>query len=326
MPIVHPSSWPGARFGQFNGHLQTLIPGLRRRITGVTYVRERISTSDGDFLDLDWIRKGNRRLVILTHGLEGNSGRHYMQGSAKLFNRHHWDALAWNCRSCSGEMNRAFRLYHHGDIDDIHRVVQYALATGQYDQIAMVGYSMGGNITMKYVGTQGENIAPQICAAVAFSSPCDLKSASEILNRRSNTVYRVFFLRALRKKIREKALQYPGKLDIEQLKKVRQWRDFDEWFSAPICGFKDAADFYRNASARNFIEGIRVPTLLVNALNDPILTPECMPVELAEKSPWFYLEMPAGGGHCGFQTRKRQEFTWAETRSLEFCESRISNR
>jgi len=322
MPLLPHSSYPGAPRWQFNGHLQTIAPGLTRRVHGVNYQRERIDTPDGDFLDLDWVRHGHKRLMILTHGLENNSGGQYVRGTVKLFSQNDWDVLAWNCRSCSGEMNRAFRMYHHGDTEDIQTVVNHALSKGQYDTVALVGYSMGANITMKYLGTKGEQVPSQIRAAAVFSAPCDLESGAKVLDRWDNYIYRTRFLRALKSKIRRKALQYPGRLTVSKLKDVRRWRDFDEWFSAPISGYKDAADFYRQASAKNFLDGIRVPTLLVNALNDPILTPACMPVEIARNHPYFYLELPTEGGHCGFRTRTRDEFTWAERRALEWAEGR----
>lgn len=312
------SSYPGPPFWQTNGHLQTIAPGILRRVPDVQYSRERITTLDGDFLDLDWIRKGNKRLVLLTHGLEGNSDRQYILGTAKLFSKNNWDVLAWNCRSCSGEMNQAFRMYHHGDIEDIGKVVQHALDSGRYDQIALVGYSMGANITLKYLGVTGEKAPAQLCAAAVFSAPCDLESGAEVLDRWDNRFYRRRFLRALVHKIRQKDEQFPGRLDLSRLKELRHWRDFDEWFSAPICGYRDAADFYKNASAKNFIAGIRIPTLLVNALNDPILTPACMPVEIARPHEFFHFEMPEAGGHCGFMTAK-DEHSWAERRALEFC-------
>ena len=320
MPFLPTSSYPGPPLWQFNGHLQTIAPGVLRRVVDVHYTRERIATPDGDFLDLDWIRAGHPRLVLLTHGLEGNSDRQYIRGTAKLFAQHGWDVLAWNCRSCSGEMNRAFRMYHHGDTEDIGQVVRHALTTGRYEQLVLVGYSMGANITLKYLGVQGERAPVQLRAATVFSAPCDLESGAEVLDRWDNGFYRRRFLNALSEKIREKDRQYPGQLDIRRLAEVRRWRDFDEWFSAPICGYRDAADFYRNASAKNFIAGIRVPTLLVNASNDPILTPACMPVDIARDHAWFHLELPQAGGHCGFMTAG-DEFSWAERRALEFCQS-----
>jgi len=317
MPLLS-SSYPGPPRWQYNGHLQTLAPGLLRRVTGITYTRERIATPDDDFLDLDWICRGHRRLAVLTHGLEGDSDRQYIRGTAKLFHQNGWDVLAWNCRSCSGEMNRAFRMYHHGDTADISTVIAHALHTGRYDALALVGYSMGANITMKYLGTAGQQTPGEIRAAAVFSAPCDLESGADVLDRWDNFLYKQRFLRALERKIQQKSEAFPGRIDLSKLQQVRRWRDFDEHFSAPICGYSSAADFYKNASAKNFIAGIRTPTLLVNALNDPILTPACMPTELAKSHSFFHLELPEHGGHCGFQTRQGGEFAWAEQRALEF--------
>ena len=318
MPLLDRSSFPGPPSWQYNGHLQTLVPGIFRTVKGVHYRRERIATPDGDFLDLDWLERSNKRLVILTHGLEGDSGRHYILGTAKLFSQNGWDVLAWNCRSCSGEMNRAFRMYHHGDIEDISTVVDHVLGKKRYEHIAMSGYSMGANISMKYLGVKGAEVPAQIRAAVVFSAPCDLESGAEVLDKWENAFYRKRFMRALVKKIKQKARHFPGRLDLAKLDEIRRWRDFDEHFSAPICGYRDAADFYSQASAKNFIAGIRIPTLLVNAQNDPILTPACMPVELARSHDHFHLELPETGGHCGFQSHSSGEFLWSEQRALEF--------
>lgn len=318
LPLLEKSSYPGAPFWQFNGHLQTIVPGKFRRVDGVDYTRERIETPDHDFLDLDWLLQGSRRLIVLTHGLEGDSDRQYIRGSAKLFAQNGWDALAWNCRSCSGEMNRNFRMYHHGDTEDIHTVVQHALSTGRYDTLALVGFSMGGNITMKYLGVLGDEAPAEIRGAAVFSSPCDLAAGADVLDRWENKIYKKRFLQELSNKIRQKDAVFPGRLDMARLSEVRRWRDFDEWFSAPICGYRDAEDFYRQASAKNFIAGIRRPTLLVSAQNDPILTPECFPVETAREHPFFHLEITREGGHCGFQMPRRDAFTWSERRALEF--------
>lgn len=324
--LIQNSSFPGAPPLQYNGHWQTLVPGIWRRVHHLEYTkRERIDTADGDFLDLDWLLTGQRRLLVLTHGLEGDTHRQYMRGMAKLFAQQGWDVLAWHCRSCSGEMNRVFRLYHHGDIEDIGAVVQHALHTGRYDTLVLVGFSMGGNITMKYLGVHGDEAPAAVRGAVVFSAPCDLESASETLDRWDNTVYRVRFMKALVKKIKIKAAQYPGRIDLSKLKDVQCWRDFDEWFSAPMCGYRDAADFYHNSSAKNFVGGTRRPTLLINALNDPILSPGCFPFEMAGQHPFFHLEATEGGGHCGFMARDQREYAWSELRALAFCENLCEN-
>jgi predicted alpha/beta-fold hydrolase len=319
MPFVEKSHCPPPPLWQPGGHLQTLIPGLFRRVKGVDYQRERIITSDNDFLDLDWLRqKGHNKLLILTHGLEGDSQTQYIKGTAKLFSQNGWDALAWNCRSCSGEMNRQFRMYHHGDTEDLATVIQHAIDTGNYQSVALTGYSMGANISLKYLGTQGANLPKQVMGAAVFSAPCDIRAGADVLDRWDNALYKIQFLHALYRKIKVKAKQYPGRLDPKKIKKVRRWRDFDEFFSAPIAGFSSATEFHEQASAKNFLSGISVPTLLVSAKNDPILTPECFPVDLARKHDFFHLELSETGGHCGFQVRNGGEFSWAEKRALEF--------
>lgn len=319
MPLIQTSTFPGSPLWHAGGHLQTVIPGLFRRVKGIDYQRERIVTPDGDFLDLDWLKTGkSRNLVVITHGLEGNSGAQYVRGTAKIFSAHGWDALAWNCRSCSGEMNRQFRMYHHGDIEDISTVIQHALSEGKYDTIVLVGYSMGANISMKYLGLKGADVPPQLRAAAVFSAPCDIRAGADVLDRWDNAVYKYRFMLSLYRKIKIKAAQHPGKIDTSKFKVVRRWRDFDEHFSAPISGYASAADFHQQASAKNFLAGIRVPTLLVSANNDPILTPECFPIDIARDHPYFYFELTKGGGHCGFVQRRGGKFSWAEKRAMEF--------
>ena len=316
MPILT-STFPRPPFYQFNGHLQTIIPGVFRKIKNLEYSRHRLELADGDFLDLDWVIKQNKNLVILSHGLEGSSDRQYIRGAAKLFSQNNWDVLAWNCRSCSGEMNRTKRLYHHGDIEDIGTVINFAIEK-KYENIVLVGFSMGGAMSLNYLGKNGENIPSEIKGAVAFSAPCDLREGAEILNARSNAIYRNRFLRKLKKKILEKEKEYPGLVDVKKLNEIKVWRDFDEHFSAPLNNYKDAEDFYFNSSAKNFMENITIPTLLVNALNDPILTSGCTPLHLAESNKNIFIENPSQGGHVGFMM-PRKEFAWSEYRSLEFA-------
>jgi hypothetical protein len=302
-----------------NGHFETIYPALFRKINDLTYERERIETPDGDFLDLDWVDKGSRSLVVLTHGLEGDSSRQYVKGMAKIFAAKGWDVLAWNCRSCSGEMNRSLRMYHHGEIEDLDFVIQKALKTKDFERVALIGFSMGGNINMKYLGVKGKEKPAPVKCAVAFSSPTDLKAGAEVLDHPSNMIYRRRFLHYLSLKMEQKNRQYPGVIDVSKLRNIKVWKDFDEYFSAPLNGFVNADDFYRQASAKNFIAGITVPTLLVQAKNDPILPPACYPVELCEQHPKVYLEMPDHGGHCGFLQRK-SPFAWSEERAWAFVE------
>lgn len=288
-----------------------------RKIKGVNYERERLILSDGDFVDLDWLDTGSKKLVILTHGLEGDSHRHYIKGTAKLFAQNGWDALAWNCRSCSGEMNRAFRLYNHGEIGDIGEVIDHALRTKQYEAIILVGYSMGGNISLKYAGVKGNEAPDVLKSVVAFSAPTNLKTSAELLDLPQNRLYRTRFMKKLIKKISQKDKLFPNRIDLNKLKDVTVWKDFDDLFSAPVNGYRDANDFYEQGSAINFLDGVKVPVLICNAQNDPILNDDCAPQSLAEKHPLIYVETPATGGHVGFLV-KNDEFSWAERRALAF--------
>lgn len=306
-------------FWHLEGHAQTIIPGAFRKIPDIQYTRERIETPDDDFLDLDWVRTGAKRLVILTHGLEGSSNSQYVRGTARLFSQNGWDVLAWNCRSCSGEMNRQFRLYHHGEIKDIGLVVEHAIRTGGYEAVAMAGFSMGANITMKYLGVNGPNVPKQVKSAAVFSAPCDLGAGADVLDKPGNWIYRTRFMNKLVKKLHLKNELFPGRIDVQKFKEVRRWRDFDEWFSAPMCGYRDANDFYRNSSPLYFMDGIQVPTLLASAVNDPILTPECFPIEIAKTHPYLHLELPEQGGHCGFAV-KGSAHSWMEMRALAWSE------
>ncbi|UHG91487.1 YheT family hydrolase [Spirosoma oryzicola] len=321
MPLLK-SVYSGSPAYLYNGHLQTIIPSLTRNVTGVTYERERLTLADDDFIDLDWIDAGKKRLVILTHGLEGDSRRQYMLGTSRLFSRHGFDVLAWNCRSCSGEMNRAFRLYNHGEIGDIGEVINHALRTKSYEEIVLVGYSMGGNIILKYLGVHAKHAPDVIKRGVAISAPTDLGASAALLDRTSNRFYRNRFMKKLIAKLNQKADLFPGRLDMTKLKQVKQWRDFDDFFSAPVNGYHDANDFYNQASAVNYMADIAVPALLLNAKNDPLLSAECSPGWLAENHPSIFLETPATGGHVGFMVAN-DIYTYAERRALAFAEGTI---
>ena len=317
MPLISSSSYTERPFYLFNPHLETIAPSAFRKVKLPPYTRERIETPDDDFLDLDWLQKGNHQLVVLSHGLEGDSSRPYIQGMAKVFSENGWDVLAWNCRSCSGEINRARRMYHHGVSDDLEFVVQHALKEG-YQKLILVGFSMGGSITLKYLGEHRHQLPKEVTRAVVFSVPCDLGGSARALSAKGNAFYRKRFLRKLGRKIKAKANQMPELFSCEGLERINHFPDFDGRFTAPLHGFKDADDFYEQASANRYIPEIRIPTLIVNAKNDPMLPESCYPVGLAREHPFVYLETPEKGGHVGFSLAG-QQMNWAEQRALEFA-------
>ncbi len=319
MPVVA-SRYPGPPRWQWNGHLQTIAPSFRH-VPELPWRRERLELPDGDFLDLDWLdAPAGDWLVVLSHGLEGHSRRPYVAGMARAFRQKGWHVLAWNCRSCSGEMNRTARLYHHGDVEDIGQVVGHALRQKAWQRVVLVGFSMGGAMTMKYLGTQGRRVHPAIRMGIGFSVPCDLEAGARVLDRWDNALYRKRFLRALHAKIELKNRQFDLGLDMSRFRKIRRWRDFDEWFSAPLNGYRDADDFYYHSSCKNFIADTAVPLWIINAANDPILVPECTPVELAARHPLIHVEQPRKGGHVGFDLPGKDR-NWAEQRALELAES-----
>ncbi len=317
MPIVVHSSYVAPSL-LANGHLQTLLPALFRKVTGVAYQRERIATPDGDFLDLDWVVQGSPRLAVIAHGLEGNSQRAYVRGMVKALARNGWDAVVWNARGCSGESNRGLRFTHSGATEDLHTVIAHLTNTGAYEELALLGFSLGGNVTLKYLGERSQELHPWIRKAVTFSVPCDLRSGSLQLASPINQIYMRHFLLSLRQKIRAKMKSMPGKIHDHDYSQLRTFKDFDDRYTAPIHGFADAEDYWRQCSCRPALKNISIPTLLINARNDPFLAEPCYPIAEAEANPHLHLEMPASGGHVGFITFNRQGEYWSESRTIAF--------
>ena len=320
MPIIACSSYHPPWVLR-NGHVQSILPVLCRRVTGVTYQRQRIATPDGDFLDLDFSPVGADRLAIVSHGLEGSSERAYVLGMVRVLNRSGWDALAWNFRGCSGEPNLQLRFYHSGDTEDLDTVVSHVLADSRYSLVALIGFSLGGNITLKYLGERGAAVDPRIRAAVAFSVPCDLTSSAVAMSRACNTIYMKRFLRMLHVKIRWKMQQFPGVIDDHQYQYVRTFHQFDERYIAPLHGFLSAEDYYQKASSLPFLAGVSVPTLLVNAADDPFLAPACYPLQPARNNRHLFLEIPPFGGHVGFMRWSEDGDYWSEKRAMQFLMS-----
>ncbi len=307
-----------------NGHLQTIIPSLFRRVTGLHFRRTRINTPDGDFLDLDWISsttteasKTADTLIIISHGLEGDSRRSYIKGLARAFLHQSCHALAWNYRSCSGEPNKLPHFYHSGATQDLAQVVEHILQHHpQYTKIILAGFSLGGNLTLKYLGENPTQLPPQLWKAVVFSVPLDLASSSRKIGLRENRIYEQRFLKRLRQKIQHKAKLQPGVLDLKPLETIRTLWDFDDLYTAPLHGFKGAADYYARCSSLQFVEHIRIPTLILNAQNDPFLSASCYPKEKLTGHPYVHFEAPATGGHVGFP--QAGKFNYSEKRALQF--------
>lgn len=310
-----------------NGHLQTIYPSLFRKVEGVQFRRERMVLPDNDFLDLDWLT-GNPTenaatkppLVILSHGLEGSSKSQYILGMCNLLHKSGYDCLAWNFRGCSGEMNKNYRFYHSGATDDLDAVVHLAKAMG-YKDINLIGFSLGGNLTLKYLGEQRHEIDKTIRKAIAFCAPLDLRASSLEITRPRNYIYMKRFLKSLSLKVQEKAPGFSDKIDLSGLKNVKTLYDFDDIFTAPIHGFQNADHYYKECSSRFFVKDIKVPTLVVNSQNDPMIPFNSMPKDELENNPFILFEAPSEGGHCGFRpARLNGGAYWSEERALSFLQ------
>lgn len=321
MPVI--KSDYKAPFYLFSRHLQTILPALFRKVGNVVYDRQRILTPDNDFLDLDWSRVSSDVLVILSHGLEGNTQTGYIKGMVKALNNHGWDALAWNYRGCSGEINQQHRFYHSGETGDLHYVIEHCIAMNKYSRIFMIGFSIGGNITLKYLGEQSDKISPIIKKAVVFSVPTDLAAGAKHLAKFQSKVYMNRFLASLHLKLKAKAEVMPDKISLKEFDGIKNFYEFDERYTAPIHGFKNAEEYWKENSSKQFIKRIRIPTLIVNAKNDPFLTPECFPIKEVDNHPLVFLEMPETGGHVGFYRKCADGTYWSEHRAIEFLKNGI---
>tara|TARA_R110002050_G_scaffold536_8_gene3842 strand:- start:19538 stop:20497 length:960 start_codon:yes stop_codon:yes gene_type:complete len=302
-----------------NGHFSTIYAGLIRKVDGLDQTRERIELNDGDFLDMDWsyATHPTTSVVILLHGLEGNAQRPYITGSAKQFNIHGIDACAVNYRGCSGEPNRLYRSYHSGATEDLAAVINHLLTEKKYTNIYIKGFSLGGNMTLKYLG-EDRSVPKEIKGAVAVSVPCNLYSSLLELLKPKNTLYATRFKKHLIAKLRTKQDLFPEKISNLEISKIKTLKDFDDIYTSRAHGFRDALDYYQKSSSQQFIHSIKTPTLIINAQNDSFLGEQCYPSKEAGENSYVQFEQPLYGGHVGFYDEKN--ITYTEKRALKFVE------
>jgi predicted alpha/beta-fold hydrolase len=275
-----------------------------RRIPAVATRREQWETPDADVLDierLDAAAPGRPRLILL-HGLEGTVRSHYAQGTLAEAQRRGWGADFVLFRSCGGTLNRTKRFYHSGETGDLALVVDRVTREFPGAPLVMAGFSLGGNVLLKYLGERGDAVPAAIRAAAAVSVPFDLDRGASHIDRGFARVYQASFLKSLKRKAFAKLERYPDLCDPARLDAVRSIREFDELVTAPLHGFAGATDYYRQSSSLGFLRGIRRPTLLLSAVDDPFLPPavldEVRAVALA--NPALTIEFVPEGGHVGF--------------------------
>jgi len=319
MPIVEKSSYK-TPFLLGNAHIQTIVPSYIRPKEDITYEREPMDTPDGDVIHLDWSRTGSDKLLVINHGLCGHTKRHYVLSLVKAFNEIGWDCLAWNYRGTSAEPNKLLKFTTNDSTDDLSWVVNYAIEHGGYSSVALSGYSMGGNLVALYLAREADSLPEEVVGGAVFCATLDLKACSLALDSTFTRFYEEHFLHKLFDMMIEKNAQFPDQVDLDLLPGIKSFKDFDNAFTAPLCGFKDAEDYWLIASASNYLEKLDRPLLIVNPKNDPFLAGDCFPLEFAQNSEYLYLEMPDSGGHCGFITPNIGKEWWPAYRAKEFIQ------
>jgi len=282
------------------GHLQTIYP-LARRPAVPDYMRVRWETPDGDFLHADWIPKqSGAPLVVLFHGLEGDSHSHYARAIMGYLARIGWNGVVPHFRGCSGKPNRLMRAYHSGDSAEIGWILSRVAERYREGPVFAAGVSLGGNALLKWLGEQGEDARQWIAGAAAVCAPLDLEISGLALGQGFNRLYTERFLRTLKAKALDKiATHADAGLDADRIRKARTLYDFDDAFTAPVHGFDGVTDYWRRASSLPVLHGIRVRTLLLNARNDPFVPPEILP-DPSHLHRRVTVEYPDSGGHVGF--------------------------
>lgn len=318
MPIIQSQFEPTNPLFR-NTHISTIYASLLRWIPRPKFKRERIETPDGDFLDLDWAKVGSKKLLIVLPGLEGKSRSRYSKACIHYFNKRGWDVLGLNYRGCSGTPNRLLRGYHMGASDDVKLTVEHTIDNYHYEEIVLIGFSLGGNLALKYAGEEGTNLPKVVKNIISFSAPMDIKKSDERLNRWYNWHYLKWFMFPLNWKANRKKRQFPDKLkSYKGFFMSGNFVYFDTHFTAPANGYKNVEDYWRESSCQPYLSKIVVPTLIISSLNDTFISEDCYPYEAAKTNANLFLEIPKYGGHCGFIRHFFEKEWWMEARAFEF--------
>lgn len=304
-----------------NPHLQTLWPRLAGYRPRPRLFRERVELADGDFIDLDWVNyeSRDRPMVLIIHGLEGSTQSPYALGILKALEHHGWRGVVMNLRGCSGEDNRLPRAYHSGDTVDLHQVMQHLKNRHANTPLAVVGYSIGGNMLLKWLGQQED--MELVDAAIAVSVPFDLGQCADVLHHSLFRVYENYFMRRLLARIKRKLHTMTMPVTAEELDKLNSIREFDNAVTAPLHGFASDDDYYTRSSCRQFLPHIKHQCLIVHAQDDPFMTPAVIPgkMELGKNT---RLELYRNGGHVGFVSGNvpGKAGYWLEHRIIEYLQ------
>ncbi len=323
MPVIESSFRPKSRIFR-DPQISTIYANLLRFRPRIQFTRERITLLDTDFLDLDWSRTGSKKLVLILSGLEGKSNSPYSKSAVHYFNQKNWDVVCMNYRGCSGEPNRLLNGYHMGATGDIAETIDHILQTYDYTDIVLMGYSLGGNLALKYVGESADILPEEIKATISFSVPMELKKSNHRLNKWYNWHYKKWFMIPLNYKANRKKKQFP-----EQLKNYRgffmtgDFIYFDTHYTAPANGYASVEEYWNKSSCIPHLTKIKVPSLIINSRDDTFISEDCYPYKSAAENNALTLELSDHGGHCGFISSWIEKESWMEKRAHEFVEDLI---
>ncbi|MBT9569465.1 MAG: alpha/beta fold hydrolase [Thiobacillus sp.] len=304
------------------GHLQTIYSNIFICVPSVDYRRERLELPDGDFLDFDWVDgASDTPVVVLFHGLEGNSDSAYARDLMDTVRKKNWNGVVAHFRGTSGEANRLPRAYFAGDSEEVQRMLEHIKARHPGVPLYAVGVSLGGNALLKWLGESGEHAATWVDRAAAVSAPLDLTAAGNALDQGFNrSVYTARFLFTLKQKALAKAARFPDLLDTEAIERATTFREFDTLVTARLHGFRDAEDYWLKVSSKPWLRSISVPTLVINAKNDPFMPASALP-SVDEVSAAVTLEQPETGGHASFPSGPFPgNLDWVPRRLMDFFE------
>lgn len=319
VPPFAPPFWARSAF------VQTALAGVPRTSERAPFVR-RLPTADGDFVRLhEWRGPASAPLVLLLHGLEGGASSRYVGEFARRVREVGWSLTLLEFRSCGEEPNQTERFYHSGETSDLAWVVEHLRREAPERPWFACGFSLGGNVLLKWLGEVGERAPMQLRAAAAVSAPFDLAAAARRCDSRWGGVIARHFLRTLVPKALEKARRFPGRIDAEAVRRCRSFAEFDDLVTAPLHGFVDAEDYWTRSSCAQFLPAVRVPTLLLSAADDPLVPEAVLPRAVVASSPWLIARFSARGGHCGFVDggspwRPRR---WAEAQVMQFFAGQV---
>lgn len=301
-----------------NSHLQTLWSTLcRPPIKNLPLINERIELPDGDFIDLNWMGSGKGPIVLLLHGFEGSIESHYAKGMLQAMHRQGWRGVFMHFRGCSGEPNRLARCYHSGDTADVALIIKRIREREPQTPLAAIGFSLSGNVLLKWLGETG--VQNPLSAAIAVSVPFELHKTTQRIRQGFSRIYERHMVKCVYERLSFKFNRLSDPIKLPPFSEIRSLEEFDDKVTAPLHGFMNAMDYYTKSSSRQYLHAIRVPTLLLQAKDDPFMTKDIIPTA-AELPQDVQLELTEAGGHVGFVGGKypwRPEY-WLEKRAPEF--------